>query len=241
MSKKLNVYLRQTSNMVENHPRPKWFSYKKTFENLIKSCNLYSINFTIVFDGKMEGTFTDDYVNHSSLDYMDNIKVININEQTEIGSGMKLYEILKDEKLNDDDIVYIVENDYVHAPGWDDVLIDFFEMYSDVGYVSLYDHNDKYEGDTFHQMYSDLTSFIFKSNHCHWRTVPSTTGTYATTYKTLMEDYSIHTAVGGDYNKFLELTNKNGRSIVSSIPGYSTHCVKGLMSPFRNWEKIVNE
>ena len=31
------------------------------------------------------------------------------------------------------------------------ILIDFFEMYSDVGYVSLYDHNDKYEGDTFQQ------------------------------------------------------------------------------------------
>ena len=35
-----------------------------------------NINFTIVFDGKMEGTFTDDYVNHSSLDYMDNVKVM---------------------------------------------------------------------------------------------------------------------------------------------------------------------
>jgi len=45
-------------------------------------------------------------------------------------------------KFDYDDIVYFVENDYLHLPDSSKVLLDAFELGFD--YITLYDHPDKY-------------------------------------------------------------------------------------------------
>ena len=42
----------------------------------------------------------------------------------------------------------------------------------------------------------------------------------------------------GDHNKFLWLAENKGRFVITPIPGLSTHCMEGLMSPTIKWEEI---
>ena len=42
----------------------------------------------------------------------------------------------------------------------------------------------------------------------------------------------------GDHNKWLYLNESKNRFIITPLPGLSTHCMEGLMSPTINWEKI---
>jgi hypothetical protein len=70
---------------------------------------------------------------------------------------------------------------------------------------------------------------------------PSTTNTFAVKFSTLMKDFSVHhkysTGVepSADHQKFIELAQK-GRVLISSIPGYSTHCQADLLSPCIDWK-----
>jgi hypothetical protein len=106
-------------------------------------------------------------------------------------------------------------------------------------YVTLYDHKDKY----FFPMYHSLQSRIFHTKSCHWRTTPSMTQTFAVRWKTLMEDLSIHRKfsksrqISQDHLKFLALS-RQGRTLISSLPGFSTHAELEFASPCFNWTQL---
>ena len=100
-------------------------------------------------------------------------------------------------------------------------------------YISTYDHNDKYFAN-----YDDLVSKIFITDTHHWRTTPSTCGSFIINRKLFDLDYDIHTTVVGDHNKFIDLYNNRQRMVITPIPGLSTHCVDRLLSPTIDWEKI---
>ena len=51
-------------------------------------------------------------------------------------------------------------------------------------------------------------------------------------------DYDIHTSIVGDHNKFLQLAEERNRMVITPIPGLSTHCMEGLMSPTIKWDKL---
>ena len=42
----------------------------------------------------------------------------------------------------------------------------------------------------------------------------------------------------GDHNKFLYLNQERNKIVITPIPGLSTHCMDGLMSPIIEWDKI---
>ena len=54
----------------------------------------------------------------------------------------------------------------------------------------------------------------------------------------LIEDEDINTGGPGDHNKFEKLNNERDRFVLTPIPGLSTHCVDGLLSPTIEWNKI---
>jgi hypothetical protein len=101
---------------------------------------------------------------------------------------------VKEQNYDDNDIIYFLEDDYIHRQGWVDILKEGFK-YIAADYYTLYDHPDKY----WLPMYEDLTSRILPTPTTHWRTTPSTTNTYACTYKTLMKHFDSHTYL----NQFL--------------------------------------
>ena len=154
-----------------------------------------------------------------------------------------LNKILKEGK--NDDIIYFVENDYVHKKESDKVLKEGIEL--GANYVTLYDHPDKYinadkGGNPFIEGGGEITQ-VFLSNSCHWKLTNSTTGTFASTIKILREDYNIiakwaNNDYWNDFHMFLELREK-GRTLLSPLPGYSTHGETAWLTPLINWEEEI--
>lgn len=236
----LHIFFRQTGDRLHKSHlslRPQWFDYKKCFYNFVNTLRpatfKYDIKFNIIFDGDLTGTFTEDYLNNPTFP----INLIQIKSEGEAQSGHIMWKYIKSEyEYDDKDIIYIVENDYVHVPGWVDVLMGLYESF-DASYASLYDHNDKY----FLPMYDDLESPIIYTNHCHWRGVPSTTGTFAVKGAWLREDIDQHLDIKGDFHKFKSLVETKAASVYTPMPGYSTHCMNDLLSPLVDWEKVLAE
>ena len=110
-------------------------------------------------------------------------------------------------------------------------------------YVTLYDHPDKYiNGINPHVTDGGEETKVFLTDSCHWKFTNSTTMTFATTVKTLKDDIEIirKWTLGthpNDFEMFIELRNK-GKSLVSPLPGYSTHGETAFLTPLINWEKV---
>jgi hypothetical protein len=90
-------------------------------------------------------------------------------------------------------------------------------------------------------MYSSLRSKILTTKTHHWRTTPSTCGSFLSNRKIFDEDYDVWSTAVGDHGTFLDLTEKRKRFVLTPIPGLSTHCIEGLSSPTINWEQINNK
>ena len=56
--------------------------------------------------------------------------------------------------------------------------------------------------------------------------------------KAIKEEDGFH--FSKDYDKFWELKDKQ-RFLISSIPGWSTHCDFNHLSPIINWEQVMNK
>lgn len=166
-------------------------------------------------------------------------------EETSLGSGAASFNHALDYALNldDEDIVYFLEDDYLHRREWYKILLEGIEMGAD--YVSLYDHPDKYMngtdgGNPYVQNGGEVTRVMI-SRSTHWKLTNSTTMTFAAKVKTLREDEEIlRQFTSGtyprDFDMFLKLREK-GRALITPLPGYSTHGETAWLSPFMDWKK----
>jgi len=207
--------------------RPKWFNFQKCFENLLNTIEGNDVQLHVVMDGDINSNFIskykDSFIGHE------------IKAGNDQSSFFQTWEIVKNTQMEKNDLIYFLENDYLHIDGWIEKITELFSTYKLSHYVSLYDHNDKY----FLPMYDDLVSKIFVTENHHWRTTPSTCGSFIINRELFESDYDIHTSVVGDHNKFLQLAEERNRMVITPIPGLSTHCMEGLMSPTINWEKYA--
>ena len=142
--------------------------------------------------------------------------------------------------FNDDDNLYLVEDDYMHI-GDCNLLLDEGLNHSD--YVTLYDHPDKYIQCKYpNPEIIDIgeQTTLFRTDSIHWKYTNSTTGTFACKKKTLKEDYNVwiqsynDCPIGWwDYLALKQLRLSKNRRIASSIPGKSSHmCSSQMLSPF---------
>lgn len=207
--------------------RPNRFDYEKCFINLLNTIKDTNVELHVIFDGNIKNNFINKY--------KDKFILHEIQAGSDRASFLITYEIAKSLPTDENDLYYFLENDYLHIDGWVDKVIELFNTYSNLNYVSLYDHNDKY----FLPMYENLASKVFTTFSHHWRTTPSTCGTYIVNKRIFLEDYNIPFEIDGDHNKFIWLAENKGRFVVTPIPGLNTHCMEGLMSPTINWESHV--
>jgi len=172
--------------------------------------------------------------------YIDPIAI----EQVSVGHGAGTFNLALDKalKLNDDEIVYFVENDYLHKPGADRILKEGFGLGYD--YVALYDHPDKYinGANPFVEDGGEVTRLML-TDSCHWKLTNSTTMTFAAKVSTLKQDESIlREFTSGthpnDFPMFLTLRNEKQRGLITPVPGYSTHGETAWLSPLTDWSKI---
>jgi len=239
MKKPIEVFIRHCYySKIQELPdriRPSWFNKIKVFENFKNTLNPDLINYTIVYDefyGSIDKTF---------LAKEKNVEIIKCGNECD--SFLKTLEIIQSKNLSDDTIVYLLEDDYLHRPGWSEVMLEGFEINSH--YLTLYDF------DFF--IAKGWLCEIFTTPSSHWRAVPATTNTFACKYKTLIEDFEIHQkySINGvkeqegfhfskDYDKFWEL-QKQQRYLISPMPGWSTHCDENHISPIIDWKKVMND
>lgn len=168
----------------------------------------------------------------------------NVNKVS-IGHGAGTFNLALTEalKYDDNEVVYFLENDYIHKPESFDILLEGIDIGSD--YVALYDHPDKYidGANPFVEGGGEVTK-VFLSKSCHWKLTNSTTMTFAAKVKTLREDEDIlrsftQGSYPRDFEMFLALRDK-GRSLITPLPGYATHGETAWLSPLTNWNDICN-
>ncbi len=165
---------------------------------------------------------------------------------TEKGNGAATFNLALDEALtyDDDEIIYFIENDYLHKPGSQKIIQEAFRLGS--SFVSLYDHPDKYlppnkGGNPYCEGGAEDTR-LYLTNSCHWKITNSTTMTFAAKVSTLKQvEPILRKWTSGthpdDFQMFLEL-RKNNHLLITSVPGYSTHGETAWLSPLTNWSKI---
>jgi hypothetical protein len=228
--KKIHIFYRHYDiEGTDNKFRPHWFNFEKCFVNLLDTIQGKNVDLHLIMDGSIDNNFIKKYKDKYTLH---SVKV-----GSDYGSYLETYKYIKTLNINDNDLIYFLENDYLHVEGWVEKIVDLFSTYDNLNYVSLYDHGDKY----FHPNYDNLVSKIFVSNTHHWRTMISTCGSYVISKKIFEEDEDINTGGPGDHDKFLHLSEIRNRFVLTPVPGLSTHCMEFLLSPTIDWKKINNE
>ena len=231
--KKIEVFIRhcyKSSVESSEQNRPTWWKGKKAvLDNFKRTINPETTNYTIVYDNH-RGSILDTFLK-------DEPNVYEIDAGIDGKSFTETLGYVFSQNFDDDTIIYLLEDDYVHRPNWDKILMDGFNL--PVDYVTLYDHGDKYQ-----EMYKDFMTKVLRTELSHWMPTPSTTSTFAAKFKTLKEDADLHIkySVGykqrQDHASFMELHQRK-RVLISSIPGYSTHCQKEFLAPCIDWKEYL--
>lgn len=219
----------------EHKGRPKWFNREKMFDQFLSTLD-NRVELTCMFDSG-RGEVDQHFLSNKK------VNVISRKGGNDAISFLNVLNYIKEQHYDNNDIIYFLEDDYIHRQGWIDIMLEGFE-YIGADYYTLYDHPDKYGPTSYPMLYEDLTSKIFATPNIHWRTIPNTTNTYACTYETLMKHFDVHIKYCDlvekwtkDSHKFQELWNI-GSNLISCMPGYSAHVENNMLSPIIDWSKI---
>ena len=163
-----------------------------------------------------------------------------------IGHGAGTFNLALDEALtyNEDEIVYFIENDYLHKIESQKILNEGFSL--GASFVALYDHPDKYldpilGGNPYCEGGGEDTR-VYLTESCHWKITNSTTMTFAAKVSTLkrvepiLRKYTAGTHPD-DFKMFLELRSQ-GELLVTPLPGYATHGETYWLAPLTDWSCI---
>ena len=194
-------------------------------------------DFTIIADNISEDTkkMILKYVPEDCIQYV------------KVGHGAGTFNLALDLALtyNDEEIVYFIENDYLHTSDAKKILKEGFDI--GASFVSLYDHPDKYlSPDRGGNPYCDggaEDTRVYLTDNSHWKITNSTTMTFAAKVKTLKENEKIlrdftNETHPHDFQMFLKLREYN-QLLITPIPGRSTHGETAWLSPLTKWKNYA--
>ena len=122
MKKPIEVFLRHCyySKLQElpDRTRPKWFNKIKVFENFKNTLDPDLVNYTIVYDefyGSIDKTF---------LAQEKNVEVIKCGSESD--SFLQTLDIVQSRNFDDEQIIYFLEDDYLHQRHWCDIMVEGF-------------------------------------------------------------------------------------------------------------------
>ena len=219
-----------------NKVKPSYINNENCLKNTLQIFPEKDINWLIIADNCSQ--ITQDSIRKY---YKGEIKNVSI------GHGAGTFNLALDEALKelDNEIIYFLENDYLHKPNSDKILQEGFDL--EASFVSLYDHPDKYigpnqGGNPYCEGGAEDTR-VYLTDSCHWKITNSTTMTFASKVSTLKRTEPIlrkWTNMGHypqDFKMFLEL-RENNELLITPIPGYATHGETYWLSPLTDWSKI---
>ncbi|HRA10036.1 MAG TPA: hypothetical protein PKX31_00110 [Chitinophagaceae bacterium] len=234
---KLHVIYRCCELDTKLDARPRWFSKLKCLDNLLGVFKYDpqgitkedEIILTAVHDGE-KGQL------HTHLDFCDiNIEKINLNSN----AGSLQYCLDFAAKLPQTDVIYFVEDDYLHTDDAFAVLKEGFEVADAINkdnVISLYDHLDRLlrtDDIDFHQ------TLIRLGNLKYWRTAESTTCTWAISQGLYLDKvYKLAKSFGLQDRELFRFLRKNHVVLFTPMLGASTHCHEPFLSPFVDWSGV---
>lgn len=204
-----------------------------------ESClkNFCKVFFNNIYDIKIIADNCNETTLQGIQKYIDPVNI----ERVSVGHGAGTFNLALDQalKYDDNEIVYFVENDYLHREGAAEVLLEGFSLGTD--FLTLYDHLDKYfDGPNPYVSQGGEDTKVFLSKSCHWKFTNSTTMTFAgkvsalkkyeATFRQFTNTHHPH-----DFDMWIALRNQ-GASLISPIPGYSTHGDLPTVAPLIDWE-----
>jgi hypothetical protein len=216
--------------------KPAFINNESCLRNFCSAFNDYIQDITIIADNISQAT------SQAIQKFIPSSQILNVS----VGHGAGTFNIAFDMALThaDDEIVYFVENDYIHRRLAPVVLLEGFDV--GFGFVTLYDHPDKYldpdEGGNPFCLGKSEESRVYRSKNCHWKITNSTTMTFASRVRTIRQrSGTIRKWTAGthphDFQMFLSL-RAEGEILGSAVPGYSTHGESKFLSPGVDWEAI---
>lgn len=167
-------------------------------------------------------------------------------KEVSIGHGAGTFNLALDEslKFDDNEIVYFIENDYLHKSESTKIIQEGFSL--GASFVALYDHPDKYldpsaGGNPYCSGGAEDTR-VYLTDSCHWKITNSTTMTFASKVSTLKRTLPVlkkwtSSTHPNDFQMFLELRQQS-ELLVTPIPGYATHGETRWLTPLTDWSKI---
>ena len=229
---------------------PSYFTNENCLNNFIK-------NFELKNSDKL--FIVADNVTDDTMEWLKsyNFEII----KTNLGNSASFDYVMKHamNSSNTDNIVYFVENDYLHRNGSRQAINEAFNVLNS-DYVSLYDSPEKY-GYHFNKNYDKFIDFgqnlfdNFKSNiyyglNNYWRTSNSFTMTFAMKLDLVRHDYEVfkyelvemdkddypYKKIPRDFELFNILSSIKNRKLLTPMPGYATH--GDLLSPNVDWLKV---
>lgn len=214
-------------------------------EKIKNATKQYCLQNTVNVFGKNNITVIGDNLNEELQTFVEQLGIRYIPVSFGNGSGTFRYAIdLAIKENNDDEIVYLLEDDFLHLPESPMLIKEAIKSMDT--YVTLYDHPDKYidgdkGGNPQIQDGGEVTKLVMTKSS-HWKLTNSTVMSWAVQVKRLKKDYDFHMKysqkrVTESYGLFTELRN-NGVGVISSVPGRSTHCETKWLSPLVDWENI---
>lgn len=248
----IHIYFRHTpTNRSTGKLRPSWFTHETCFLNLLEGVREQiiqgNIRLNIVFDGsptELENDFTTKHLEVERKHFpRSSVSVYRIDGGDQRKAWRACVSQVRSDAtsiIRNEDIIYFLENDYLHMPGWADEVNDLSKEGISWDYLTLYDHPDKYPNFCEHHdssRYVRLRSKLYATSHRHWRTIPNTCATYMVRRHTFLRDQRILSLGIYDFRLFRILTKLKRRMLISPIPALATHSMTGLLSPTIDWAR----
>jgi len=224
----LYVVYRISDNRKEDH------SKKFPFLKHWSKCAIFK-HFAKTFHGHSIHVFADNIENSTYLCILNVIGANNITRTFETNSKSFLSAVHYSIKnFSPFDAVYLAEDDYLYTQNAPYIIEEGLSL---ADYATGYDHPGSYD--------LDITTTVLRSKSHHWKYTASTCMTFAAHVRTLIADIKVYTTflsriVPEDFKMFTTLRRLHNRTIVSSIPGVSTHGNTLSMSPFVDWAAEYN-
>jgi len=258
---KYNILFRACDKVESTHLIERPFGLSKqdiikvSFYSLYKSLSGHNFSITVIGDD----------LSKNLLDFFSSFRLVEIHNVNLGSASQSLKEQIKFAKtIPDDEWIYLCEDDYLHSPNCFDFIDEFIEhkkkylatswkkknyvnwLIGNLATVPLIIHPPDYP-DRYDPPWKRL-SYIFRSKYCHWRQISNTTHTFLLKGSTFSKFYrEIYESSHGPSDSklsekvYARFSFKNKALCVSPIKGLSTHLTNGVMTPFVDWEKLVEK
>ena len=187
-------------------------SFRKAFENIDYKITFILDSCPAIYREKINKLITADKTFFTGV------------EMGNRGSLLKQIELAA--LLENQDKVYLAEDDYIYLPGAGRKLVEALDVFDS---VTLYDHPDYYQEP--HKSYGGEVKIY--AQH-HWVSRISTCFSFGAKAEFIKENKRIITKYAPiDYQMWCDITKKS--QLYSPIPSLATHLVAWLLAPNVNW------